>query len=470
MFACSALVARMVQCAEEIQQNQANAKTNTSPPDTTTPPPTAIATPAPSPAAIRTAEPALRRFPLRLDKVLQIYGGQSKQQAEAAVLGRRVVVRARVPPYPTAVASSTKTGGGSSGSVAVGWSKVTPPTEMETVNGASTATTAAIVSNPARLVFPRDDVVLDGVMLLPAKDGSGDASNDDAASKTSTVFALYKPTNMEVTTANNSKLKVWLSSLSLSQPTAAPPSPSSSSLLLQETTGNANGNDAASNNADSGSGNSKGVASNGSSAAAESNGSSAAAESNGSSAAAERDLMFVGRLDKRTTGLLLATSDGELCSLICTPGQCIKVYTATVRCRTAEEPTEAQMRAAVDGVVLNDGRAAAVRCTVINRTTKEFQPAGRRSGSTDRINGKGKGKGKGQGERKGKNAGEGCVADTATHLALAEGTTPPAMSTPPPPLPSQQQHTDFLATVEVAIATGKYRVVRRLLAAVGLPV
>eukprot|EP00729_Bicosta_minor_P017272 gene17272-24462_t len=382
MFACSALVARMVQCAEEIQQNQANANTNTSPPETTTPPPTAIATPAPSPAAIRTAEPTLRRFPLRLDKVLQIYGGQSKQQAEAAVLGRRVVVRARVPPYPTAVASSTKASGGSSGSVAVGWSKVTPPTEIETVNGASTATTAAIVSNPARLVFPRDDVVLDGVMLLPAKDGSGDASNDDAASKTSTVFALYKPTNMEVTTANNSKLKV---------------------------------------------------------------------------------------LDKRTTGLLLATSDGELCSLICTPGQCIKVYTATVRCRTAEEPTEAQLRAACDGVVLNDGRAAAVRCTVINRTTKEFQPAGRRSGSTDRINGKGKGKGKGQGERKGKNAGEGCVADTATHLALAEGTTPPAMSTPPPPLPSQQQHTDFLATVEVAIATGKYRVVRRLLAAVGLP-
>jgi hypothetical protein len=39
-----------------------------------------------------------------------------------------------------------------------------------------------------------------------------------------------------------------------------------------------------------------------------------------------RELMHVGRLDKRTTGLLLVTDDGDLCSLICTPKTCVKVY------------------------------------------------------------------------------------------------------------------------------------------------
>ena len=49
-------------------------------------------------------------------------------------------------------------------------------------------------------------------------------------------------------------------------------------------------------------------------------------------------LSYVGRLDKQTSGLLLATNDGDLCSLLCESAHCEKVYIATVRCSNADEP------------------------------------------------------------------------------------------------------------------------------------
>ena len=53
----------------------------------------------------------------------------------------------------------------------------------------------------------------------------------------------------------------------------------------------------------------------------------------------EPGLSYVGRLDKQTSGLLLATNDGDFCSLVCESPHCEKVYVATVRCSSALEPT-----------------------------------------------------------------------------------------------------------------------------------
>jgi len=64
-----------------------------------------------------------------------------------------------------------------------------------------------------------------------------------------------------------------------------------------------------------------------------------------------RGVQPVGRLDADTTGLLLLTDDGALLHRLTSPRRHVpKVYEA----RCAEAPTDAQLRALVDGVVLRD--------------------------------------------------------------------------------------------------------------------
>ena len=50
-------------------------------------------------------------------------------------------------------------------------------------------------------------------------------------------------------------------------------------------------------------------------------------------------LSYIGRLDKQTSGLLLATTDGDFCALLCESPRCEKTYVATVRCSSDQEPT-----------------------------------------------------------------------------------------------------------------------------------
>eukprot|EP00656_Telonema_subtile_P021348 TRINITY_DN22379_c0_g1_i1.p1 TRINITY_DN22379_c0_g1~~TRINITY_DN22379_c0_g1_i1.p1 ORF type:complete len:284 (-),score=62.83 TRINITY_DN22379_c0_g1_i1:366-1217(-) len=75
-------------------------------------------------------------------------------------------------------------------------------------------------------------------------------------------------------------------------------------------------------------------------------------------------LFSIGRLDKKTTGLLLVTNCGELSYALCFPSGCPKTYEATVNHR----PSEAQLAHLRDGVELAEGTARASSVRVISST------------------------------------------------------------------------------------------------------
>jgi len=131
-----------------------------------------------------------------------------------------------------------------------------------------------------------------------------------------------------------------------------------------------------------------------------------------------RPLMHVGRLDKDTSGLLLVTDDGDLASRVCEPRLCMKVYEATVRCRTADEPNAAQISALTSGVHLAASREGgpactchALACNVLRRDVRLFR------GGVD-----------------------------------------------------EPEYITYFAVVRLSVDEGRNRLVRRMLAAVGLPV
>lgn len=148
----------------------------------------------------------------------------------------------------------------------------------------------AVASDPASLVFPTDCVQLDGQVVLHQHQYAG----------VGRLFAVTKPRGMVVEHGRGA-LGPWLHSLEQEQ-AAAEPLPT---VGPDETT-------------------------------RQSPPSAAVHE-----APARRAVTFVGRLDKQTSGLLLATADGDLCSLVCESPHCEKTYVATVRCTGLEEPTYA---------------------------------------------------------------------------------------------------------------------------------
>ena len=86
-----------------------------------------------------------------------------------------------------------------------------------------------------------------------------------------------------------------------------------------------------------------------------------------------RSLRPVGRLDRPTSGLLLVQGGhGDLSGAVCAPGTLSKSYEATVKTRTADEPTVAQLTALLGGVELADGFARAAAARVIGRSTTTF--------------------------------------------------------------------------------------------------
>ena len=266
---------------------------------------------------------------------------------------------------------------------------------------------AVVVTEGAHLVFPTDAVLVDGSALPPQV---------RAGARAPRVYALHKPKGMEVDLSNR-RLRTWFAALA------------------------ARGLDDA-------------------------------AAPAASAPADARDLMHVGRLDKRTSGLLLVTDDGDLCSCVCAPGQCVKVYTAVVRCTREDEPTAEQLARLRTGLELDDGWASALRCDVLEKRVKTFTPSEKPPARTPAN---------GNGQRGGR-----VDIKTTAPATAAAPTAPPAAPTrtlpTAPTVPAQTStvrppgeavgdvYIDYHAVVEIAVDVGRFRVVRRLLAAVGLPV
>jgi len=121
----------------------------------------------------------------------------------------------------------------------------------------------------------------------------------------------------------------------------------------------------------------------------------------------------VGRLDRDTSGLLLFSNDGDYTFTILNSPILEKTYVAQV----AKAPTPQQCQQLIDGISLQDGVAAAIAVAVLRETE--------------------------------------CLADEIRPLFLNARVRP-----------IEKEHF-FL---RVTTRDGRYRVVRRMLAAVGLPV
>ena len=158
----------------------------------------------------------------------------------------------------------------------------------------------------------------------------------------------------------------------------------------------------------------------------------------------------VGRLDKRTSGLLLFTADGPLHERLLLPGLVPKVYEATVRLRHPAVLTEDHLGRLLHGCKLNDGMARAESVEVLETYTMDPPSHGEL-----RF-------GLGPGTRKRLQGTGGEDAAAAADAAAARKTAAVAAAGAIPPT--------HVYTLRVAMRMGRNRVVRRLLAAAGLPV
>ena len=160
----------------------------------------------------------------------------------------------------------------------------------------------------------------------------------------------------------------------------------------------------------------------------------------------------VGRLDKDTTGLLLLTDDGKLSELVLRPGRLPKVYDATVKLRVPGCPTEVQLQQLRDGVELQDGMAAADSVQIIS-CSRQPPPAHRMSSGP-----------KNKKKRRRETPGEEAVATPS------EAVTPGETAVEQQGAPAEGVPAVDVFVIRLKISIGRNRVVRRLLAAVGLPV
>lgn len=192
-----------------------------------------------------------------------------------------------------------------------------------------------------------------------------------------------------------------------------------------------------------------------------------------------RRIVQVGRLDKHTSGLLLLTDDGTLNERVLRPGILSKVYEAKIKLSAPKCVTHEQIQQLRNGVHLADGFAQAEEAELIE-SWDEAPPAHARQ-----MYGIGKRKQGGvlhprRGRRKetlrtggidvagasvegaaAPEAVEDVVAEVAADIAPDDA----ASATAECPLPMRH-----VAVVRLTINSGRNRIVRRLLAAVGLPV
>src|SRR5690554_4093766 len=128
----------------------------------------------------------------------------------------------------------------------------------------------------------------------------------------------------------------------------------------------------------------------------------------------------IGCLDRKTSGLLLCTNNGDLSTLCCRPGLIEKEYYVSTNVR----PTQEQLDQLLQGIELSDGPARAVNARILSVTESEFTvPANKRRKKS--IDGD----------------------DSAP-----------------------QTFKKYTAEVSVTVRHGRNRIVRRMCAAVGIPV
>ena len=87
------------------------------------------------------------------------------------------------------------------------------------------------------------------------------------------------------------------------------------------------------------------------------------------------NLRHIGRLDKPTTGLLLATNTdgGALTARIITPGNISKTYVATVKLTNINQPTPEQLKSLLTNIELPDGMAHFDDILIVKRHSITYQ-------------------------------------------------------------------------------------------------
>lgn len=82
-----------------------------------------------------------------------------------------------------------------------------------------------------------------------------------------------------------------------------------------------------------------------------------------------KPLNAVGRLDKDTSGLLFLTNDGKLHEQILRPGLLEKVYEATIKRPAPAHVTDQELKQLLDGIELTDGFACASAVEIVEEST-----------------------------------------------------------------------------------------------------
>ena len=171
----------------------------------------------------------------------------------------------------------------------------------------------------------------------------------------------------------------------------------------------------------------------------------------------------VGRLDKDTTGLLLFTDDGHLNEQVLRPGTFLKVYEATVKLREPSKCSDLQIRKLLDGLQLPDGFACADSAEVISHWVEQPTAWRLRTGPHNAKRAT-------KHARRDSQCGLASVSRPADTVSSEPSNGQVGPSDPQVTPNDQQVAPTNVYVVRISIGIGRNRIVRRLLAAAGLPV
>ncbi|KAL1519008.1 hypothetical protein AB1Y20_003277 [Prymnesium parvum] len=178
------------------------------------------------------------------------------------------------------------------------------------------------------------------------------------------------------------------------------------------------------------------------------------AASGSAGSAKGRRLSAVGRLDKETTGLLLLSDEGAVHERVLRPGGVSKLYEAVVKLRAPARPS--RLDELIRGVSLPDGEARASAVEIIDEWTEDAPTQWLSHGKGCKR------------KREAAAAEEAAGAESSpAHDAPADS---PSGASGAPAAERKALPATNVFVVRLCVAMGRNRVVRRMLAAIGLPV